>query len=135
MDDEGNPSDADGWEEGVFSNFKYDDENWFTKINIGPKVTKITDYMFSHTRITSMYIYPAIKSIGKYAFLNCTQFGGLSCNHTTPPTLGENAFEDCDNFWYIKVPAEAIPAFKSAYGWSAYDKNNAYGKNFYYEME
>lgn len=135
LDGKGNPSEADGWEEGVFSNFKYDDENWFTKINIGPKVTKITDYMFSHTRITSMYIYPAIKSIGKYAFLNCTQFGGLSCNHTTPPTLGENAFEDCDNFWYIKVPAEAIPAFKSAYGWSAYDKNNAYGKNFYYEME
>ena len=135
IDDEGNPSVADAWEEGVFSNVKYKDDNWITKMNIGPKVTKITDYMFSHTCITSVYIYPAIQSIGKYAFYNSTQFGGLSCNHTTPPTLGENAFKDCESFWYIKVPAEAMPAFKSADGWKAYDKDNKYGKNFYYEME
>lgn len=45
------------------------------------------------------------------------------------------AFEDCDNFWYIKMPGEAIPAFKSADGWKMYDRENRFGQNFYYKME
>ena len=133
--DEGTPSVADGWEEGVFSSFKYSDSSWETNIDIGEKVTAITDYMFSHSCVKYLYIYPAIESIGYRAFYNCDKFQGISCNHLVPPTLGEGAFKDCDNMWYIKVPAEAIETFKSADGWKEFDKMNIYGKNFYYEME
>lgn len=135
VDDDGVMSLADGWEEGVFSNFKYKDDAWETSVSIGNQVTKITDYMFSHTCVKYLYIYPAIESIGKYAFYNCKKFQGLSCNHTEPPTLGENAFKGCDNMWYIKVPKEAIESFKTADGWSAFNKNNKFNKNFFYEME
>ena len=135
VDDDGDTSAADGWEEGVFSNFKYKDETWETTFSIGNKVTKITDYMFSHTCVKYLYIYPAIESIGKYAFYNCEKFQGLSCNHTTPPTLGENAFEDCDNMWYIKVPGESIESFQNADGWSEFNKNNKFDKNYFYKME
>ena len=91
--------------------------------------------MFSHTCVKSLYIYPAIESIGNYAFYNCKQFQGLSCNHTVPPALGTNAFEDCDNMWYIKVPKGSIESFKKADGWKEFNKDNRFGKNFFYEME
>lgn len=134
VDDDGVASAADGWEEGVFSNFKYDDENWKTSLSIGNKVTQITDYMFSHTCVESLYIYPAIESIGKYAFYNCEKFQGLSCNHTVPPTLGENAFKNCDNMWYIKVPETSIESFQNADGWSEFNKNNKFGNSYFYKM-
>jgi hypothetical protein len=135
IDDKGNPSQADSWEEGVFANDFYNESSLVTSLNIGPKVTKITNYMFSGVRMQSVYIYPAIEDIGYRAFYDCRLFQGLSCNHTVPPTLGNEAFKDCNEMWYIKVPKEAMSAFKSATNWSAYDKANKYGKNFYYEME
>ena len=131
VDDDGNPSSADGWEEGVFTNFKYDDSSLYTSLNIGPKVTKIIDYMFSNVRMQSIYIYPAIKEIGYRAFYECPIFTGLSCNHTTPPTLDSNAFEDCDKMFFIKVPEEAMDTFKSAPNWSDFNRDNSYGENFY----
>ena len=131
VDDDGNPSSADGWEEGVFTNFKYDDSSFYTSLNIGPKVTKIINYMFSNVRMQSIYIYPAIKEIGYRAFYECPIFTGLSCNHTTPPTLDSNAFEDCDKMFFIKVPEEAMDTFKSAPNWSEFNRNNSYGQNFY----
>jgi hypothetical protein len=135
VDDDGNPSPADSWEEGVFANDFYNQSGLVTSLNIGPKVTKITNYMFSGVRVQSVYIYPAIEEIGEGAFYDCRIFTGLSCNHITPPTLGNKAFERCDQMYYIKVPTEAMEAFKSAPNWSAYNVNNKYGHNYYYEME
>jgi hypothetical protein len=131
VDDDGNPSPADGWEEGVFTNFKYDESNFQTSLNIGPKVTKIINYMFSHVRVPYMYIYPAIREIGYRAFYKCPIFTGLSCNHTTPPTLDSNAFEGCEKIYFIKVPEETIDTFKSAPNWSAFDRVGSDGKNIY----
>ena len=131
VDDDGNPSPADGWEEGVFTNFKYDESNFQTSLNIGPKVTKIINYMFSHVRVPYMYIYPAIREIGYRAFYKCPIFTGLSCNHTTPPILDSNAFEGCEKIYFIKVPEEAIDTFKNAPNWSAFDRVGSDGKNIY----
>lgn len=131
VDDDGEPSVADSWEEGVFTN-KGKKE---VSLNIGPKVTAITDYMFSQLHVKSVYLYPAIKSIGAYAFNDCSIFQGLSCHHIDPPTLGENAFDDCSEMWYIRIPEDAMTNFKSANGWKEFDRNNKYNKNFYYTQE
>ena len=131
VDDDGNPSLADSWEEGVFAYDFYNQSGLVTSLNIGPKVTKITNYMFSGVRVQSVYIYPAIKEIGEGAFYDCRIFTGLSCNHITPPTLGNKAFERCEKMYFIKVPEEAIDTFKSAPNWSAFDRVGSDGKNFY----
>ena len=131
VDDDGNPSPADSWEEGVFAYDFYNKSDLTTSLNIGSKVTKITNYMFSGVRMRSVYIYPAIKEICKGAFYDCRIFTGLSCNHTTPPTLAEDAFKDCDKMYFIKVPEEAIDTFKKAPNWSAFDRVGSDGKNFY----
>ena len=90
--------------------------------------------MFSLLCVQYVYFYPAITSIGKYAFNGCSVFEGLSCHHTTPPTLGASAFEGCDRMWYIRVPKDSMSAFKSAPGWKDYDRLNPSGKNFYLEQ-
>ena len=69
------------------------------------------------------------------AFANCALFQGISCNHTIPPSLDKYAFEGCSEMWYIKVPKESMSAFKGADGWKDFNRNNKYGKNFFYEME
>lgn len=122
------------WDEGVFAYKHYDDKNLVTSVSIGDKVTTISNYMFSGVRLRSIYLYPAIKSIGYCAFWDCRIFQGLSCHHTVPPTLGDSAFEDCKEMWYIRVPEEAISAFKSADNWEDYDRNNKYNENFYYKQ-
>ena len=132
---DGNAFSAENWDEGVFANEFYSDTDINATVSIGPEVETITDYMFSGVRLRHLYIYPTIKSIGYRAFYDCRLFQGLSCNHMTPPTLGESAFEACNEMWYIKVPKEAMSAFKSADGWKEYDKTNKHGNNFYYEME
>lgn len=134
VDDEGEPSPANASVEGVFTNCGYTNMNTPVKLDIGPQVTTISDYMFSLLCVQYVYFYPAITSIGKYAFNGCSVFEGLSCHHTTPPTLGASAFEGCDRMWYIRVPKDSMSAFKSAPGWKDYDRLNPSGKNFYLEQ-
>jgi hypothetical protein len=45
--------------------------------------------------------------------------------------LAEDAFEDCEKMYFIKVPEEAIETFKKAPNWSAFDRVGSDGKNFY----
>lgn len=134
IDKNGNNFVPDWWDEGVFTNFKYNDNNFKTSINIGEQVRTILPYMFSCTRVQYIWIPNTVTSIGKRAFYYCLAFEGLSCNHTEPPTLGDNAFEDCDAMWYIKVPAESMSKFKSANNWKDYNRNNPNGRNFYYTL-
>lgn len=123
------------WDEGAFANEFYSDSDITATVSIGPKVESINDYMFSGVRLKYLYIYPTIKRIGFRAFYDCRLFQGISSNHTTPPALDKTAFEACNEMWYIKVPKEAMTAFKSSEGWKDFDKNNKYGHNFFYEME
>ena len=134
VDSDGDPSVADSWEEGVFTNFGYEDASIIVSLNIGEKVTTILDYMFSKLRVKSVWLYPTVTSIGYRAFYECKAFQGLSCGHETPPTLGAEAFSGCDAMWYIRVPESSMSKFKSADGWKEYDRNNNSGNNFYYPL-
>ena len=134
INDEYKPFTPGSWDEGVFAYKYYDKDGLVTSVNIGEKVTTISKYMFSGVRLRYLYLYPAIKSIGYCAFWDCRIFQGLSCHHAEPPTLGDSAFDDCNEMWYIRVPEASMTAFKSANNWKNFDRNNKYGENFYYKQ-
>ena len=89
-------------------------------VSIGAQVNAISDFMFSKLNIEAIWIPREVTSIGKNAFAGCSKFQGLTCNHTTPPTLGAGAFNECINFGYISVLEGSEAAFKAALGWSDY---------------
>ena len=48
----------------------------------------------------------------------CSGIGSITCNATTPPSLGSNPFDDTHG--YIFVPSASVETYKSASGWSTY---------------
>jgi hypothetical protein len=123
--------------EGIFSN-SYEG---VTSVNIGmaegTSLTEIPENAFRGVYVKNIWIPKHITVIGDYAFKDCPIFEGLSCNHTTPPRMGYGAFANCPNMWYIRVPEEAMDAFKSmdpVYSWGIYNTTNSKGENYYYAL-
>ena len=128
-------SKLDYWDMGIFTNFKYSDGNFTTAVHLGDYVETIHDYMFCCVRLTSLWIPSSVKSIGNYAFYDSRALQGITLGHedkTKVPTLGSNAFKDCDELWYICVNQDMLSSFKSATNWSSWDKNNSVGHNYFY---
>ena len=122
VDIDGNSFTADDWDEGIFANKHYADENLTTNISIGKKVTEISDYMFSGVRVSRLTLPATVSSIGKYAFYDCRNLDHVFCLRSDPPTIGENVFYKCKKMTgeCIKVPANSLDAYKSAHNWSVY---------------
>lgn len=122
----GNPFTPDGWEEGVFAYKFYDEDDLTTNVSIGEYVETISDYMFSGVRVRAIWIPKNITSIGKMAFAYCYVLNGITCNHTTPPALGDDAFYKCGvdldggKMWYINVLDGYAEIFKTTGNWAKY---------------
>ena len=87
---------------------------------VGTGVTAIDDNTFSgFTMLTEVNIASTVTSIGNNAFKDCPQMNVIIVNNTTPPTLGNNAF-DGTNDCPIQVPCGYASTYKSASGWSTY---------------
>lgn len=67
------------------------------EIEIPSTVTKIGEYCFAYTGITTVI-----------------------CKPTTPPALGSDAFSSDTVGFTIKVPAASVAAYKAATNWSSY---------------
>ena len=67
------------------------------EIEIPSTVTKIEEYCFAYTGITTVI-----------------------CKPTTPPALGSDAFSSDTAGFTIKVPAASVAAYKAATNWSSY---------------
>lgn len=107
----------DHYKEGVFSN----KHRKPTKLSLGGGLTKIIPYMFSYTgvgaavinnQITttpgSVWIPHTVRGIGNYAFCDCDYLAGLTMGFDGSlfdgvPKIGDEVFDDCDKFKYIKV--------------------------------
>ncbi len=90
-----------------------------TSINIPEGVTSIGEYTFyGCSNLTSLTIPEGITSIEKYMFYGCSNLKSVIIKTATPPTLGENSFENttCTIF----VPNESVNAYKAAEGWSTF---------------
>ena len=81
--------------------------------------------MFSHLTINELTIPKEITSIGEGAFYYCNKLVSVTMKHNEPPTLGDDAFDDCYYLKYIYVPQNALSAFKSDDSWKEYNKNES----------
>ena len=110
----------DDWDEGVFANEEYNGDFTAT-VTLGSNVKTIWPYMFSGVRMQNVTIPASVTSIGKMAFYDCRVLTHVTCEGTTAPTLGEDAFDSCDEFPSensIAVPSGSLSDYQSK--WSQY---------------
>lgn len=97
-------------------------DSGYTSVVIIPNsVTSIGKYAFRNCKgIVTVWCSRNITSIGDYAFRGCSELHSIDIKATTPPSLGNGAFADCQVLQYIYVPADSLSAYQSAPGWSNY---------------
>jgi hypothetical protein len=110
------------WGEGVFANWHYDEDELETTLTISNNVKTLSEWMFSGVRMREVTIPASVTEIKHDAFLDCRLLNKVTCESTTPATMGEDVFDSCDEFdeGQIRVPASAVNAYKSANNWSDY---------------
>ena len=92
-----------------------------TSISIPNSVREIGYRSFRNCRaLTSIVIPSNVTSIGRDAFDGCSGLTSVTVEATTPPTLGNGAFDGNASGRKIYVPAASEEAYKAASGWSAY---------------
>lgn len=89
-------------------------------ISFGHDIEEIPASAFYGCRELKTVTIPASAGfIGDAAFGGCQNLRRLYCMAVTPPELGERSLT-ISRYGSIYVPAEAVEAYKSADGWSAY---------------
>jgi hypothetical protein len=103
---------VDGNDEGLFSG-----KSTLTNVNIGAQVNSIPPYTFAGAGFTAIWVPREVTSIGDYAFAG-SSLQTLTCNHSTPPTLGTGVFEG-SSLRSVSVVKGSKQAFIDA-GWSSF---------------
>ncbi len=84
-------------------------------------LTSIESYAFLRcSALTSITLPASLTGIGYRAFRHCRSLKTVTCLAATPPGLGTDAFENCDAFTAIQVPAASVDAYQAASEWSNY---------------
>ena len=79
-------------------------------------VTSIGDYAFSNSGLTSIDIPASVTSISRYAFLSCTGLTTVSfAAGSQLTTIGDGAFEGCEDLASITIPASVTSISGSAF--------------------
>ena len=110
-------------DEGIFST---PSNNRKVKVTLQGNVKTISDYMFSGVNMQTIWIPREVTSIGESAFEDCANLYGVTLAHSTPPTLGADAFDGTllqdkdERPWIALEDATNINSFKTATNWSEY---------------
>ena len=100
-------------------NYAFSGCSGLTSVEIPTNVTSIGDNAFSGcTGLISVTIPASVTSIGVGAFIFCGQLTSVLVNATTPPTLGDYAFDSNASGRKIYVPTASVESYKS--DWSTY---------------
>ena len=84
-------------------------------LTIGNSVTSIGDAAFSGCKeLGSVTIPNSVTSIGERAFTMGKDFTSVTCEATTPPAIGQNAFTNASSGKTLYVPVGSFNAYK---GW------------------
>lgn len=89
------------------------------EVSIGRGVEKIGEYAFCGCAFSSITIPDNVEILDKGAFVYCSGLTSITCEATTPPTLGSYVFDNTNNA-PIYVPCDSLEAYKSAENWSNY---------------
>lgn len=93
----------------------------FRYCSIPSGLTAIPSYCFYNCDgLSDIELPSSITSIGDSAFQECSGLYTLTCNATTPPTLGNLALSNTNTNLKIYVPSDSLNAYKNASGWSNY---------------
>ncbi len=89
-----------------------------TSVKLPQSLKIIGGCVFSNSQITNITVPSNVTTINSSAFYNCSQLTMVNVRAKTPPTLGDNAFDEttCQIF----VPAKSLDAYRNAEGWSNY---------------
>ena len=91
-----------------------------TGITLPNSIINIGDKTFQQcSNLSSITIPSGVTSIGSDAFKLCINLTSITVEATTPPTLGNRAFNNTNNC-PIYVPAESVDTYKTATNWSTY---------------
>ena len=85
-------------------------------VTIPVGVMTIGQYAFLGCNLKELTLPSTVTMIGSRAFDSNNRFQSITCNATTPPSLGENAFNH-NISTTVKVPLSSIAAYRQAEGW------------------
>ena len=93
-----------------------------TSVTIPNSVTFIDVGAFRNcTSLTSITIPASVQTIMNGAFNGCNNLGTVTVYATTPPTLGNDAFDGYNNNLQIYVFSDLVGTYKGAINWSNYE--------------
>lgn len=77
-------------------------------------VTSVGGFAFKNfTNLESVTIPDAVTQIGVQAFEDCEGLKTVTFKGKTPPTIGSNVFNNCNNLEKIVVPENSVDAYKN----------------------
>lgn len=88
-----------------------------TSVTLNEGLETIDDGAFYNCNITEVTIPASVKSIGNYALASSADLS-VTCLGSTPATVGGSS--TFNKLKQIRVPADAVAAYKAADGWSTY---------------
>ena len=90
-------------------------------VSIPNSVTSIGQAAFSQCYALEEVTLPSsIRSLAAQAFMQCTGLKRVISEASTPPTIQQNSFLNCNALAAIYVPDASVDAYKAASGWSNY---------------